>query len=128
MTMTAKILVVDDDPDMLRLVGLMLARRGWQVITAPNGVAALELARREPPDLILLDLMMPGMSGYEVCEDIRADWGLKDVPIIILTAMGPGLHARALRIGADAVLSKPVSPQALNETLNAFLLRRVSNV
>jgi DNA-binding response OmpR family regulator len=121
--MAAKILMVDDDPEISQVVRLMLERHGWQVIYARSGAQALELARREPPDLILLDLMMPGMSGYEVCEDIRADWGLRQVPIVVLTGMGKGIHARALRTGADAVLMKPVPAHVLNQTLNAFLLR-----
>lgn len=120
--MLTKILVVDDDPDILRIMPFVFQRKGWRVLTAQSGPEALDVARREHPDLILLDLVLPGMSGYQVCECLRADRWLKDVAIVVLTGMSQEEHSLALQAGADAVIKKPISTQELVERLSAFLL------
>ena len=84
--MAEKILIVDDDFDTLRLVGLMLERQGYAIIAAENGQQALQSMKREKPNLVLLDVMMPGMDGYEVARRIRADEETSDIPIIMFTA------------------------------------------
>ena len=94
------ILVVDDSPANLRLLTRMLRKRGYQARPAPSGALALETAARMPPDLILPDIKMPLMDGYEVCEALQANPELKDVPIVFLSALDdPAEKTKALRAG-----------------------------
>ena len=111
-----KILLIDDDPD-LRLIGrVSLTRVGkWEVVEAASGPEALERAREEQPDLILLDVMMPKRDGYDVCQTVRADPRYADVKIIVLTAKGGALDGeKALALGADAFFSKPFGLEELS--------------
>ena len=117
----AKILVVDDDPNVVKLVQLYLERDGHEVLTASDGVAGLEMAREESPDLIVLDLMMPRMDGMEVCRTIRAE---SSVPVIMLTAMVEEDDRLAgLDLGADDYVTKPFSPRELAARVRAVLRR-----
>jgi CheY-like chemotaxis protein len=84
--MPEKILIVDDDLETLRLVGMMLQRQGYTIVAANSGAQALSMAITEQPDLILLDVMMPEMDGYEVARQLRADPGLTQIPILMFTA------------------------------------------
>jgi CheY-like chemotaxis protein len=120
--MTTKILVVDDDGDILYLMRLMLRRDGWEILSADGGIRALELARRHEPDLILLDIMMPDMDGYEVCERLRAEPRFRNTPIVVLTAITrPQEHTLARKAGANDVIVKPVTGRELLQRLQAYV-------
>lgn len=114
--------MVDDDGDVLYLLRLMLRREGWEILSAEGGIRALEMARRYTPDLILLDLMMPDMDGYEVCERLRAEPRFRETPIVAITALvQPHEHQLAREAGADDVIVKPVTGRELVQRLQAFL-------
>ncbi len=120
--MTSKrILVVDDDVKTVELVKLYLNRDGYRVLTAHDGVEALRLARESHPDLIVLDLMLPGINGLEICRTLRAE---SDVPIIMLTAMTTEQdRLTGLDLGADDYVTKPFSPKELAARVRAVLRR-----
>ena len=121
-----RVLVVDDEPDIVALVAYHLAKAGYRVATASSGTDALESARRERPSLIVLDLMLPGMSGYEVLEQLRANDATRDVAVLMLTARREEPdRIQGLSLGADDYLTKPFSPQELVLRVGA-ILRRVS--
>ena len=121
-----RILVVDDEPDIVALVAYHLAKAGYRVSTAATGPEALDAARQEPPSLVVLDLMLPGVSGFDVLEQLRADEATKDVAVLMLTARRDEPdRIRGLSIGADDYLTKPFSPQELVLRVTA-ILRRVS--
>ena len=122
--MTHRILVVDDEPDITGLVAYHLARIGYQVSTATNGQDALKAAREERPDLVVLDLMLPGVSGYEVLQELRKRKETRDVGIILLTARREEVdRVKGLALGADDYLTKPFSPQELTLRVAAVLRR-----
>lgn len=109
-----RILVVDDEPDIIALVAYHLARSGYRVSTASSGTEALQAAREEQPALVVLDLMLPELSGFEVLERIRADRALADIPVLMLTARRDEPdRVQGLSLGADDYLVKPFSPQEL---------------
>jgi len=117
----AKILVVDDDKTLLRFVGDYLAGEGHQVVSADRGTAALKEFYRERPDLVVLDVMMPGMDGWEVCARLRE---LADTPIILLTAKASEADKlRGFRLGVDDYVTKPFSLAELSARLEAVLGR-----
>jgi CheY-like chemotaxis protein len=117
-----KILCVDDDPIIVQLIGDILRFHGYTVLTAGDGPTALETAARERPALILLDIMMPGMDGFEVCRRLKTDPALKAIPVIILTAMADtGLNVRAFEAGAQLALRKPAEPATVVRTIEAAL-------
>lgn len=116
-----RILLADDDPDISEIVGFVLRRHGFQVLTAANGVEALAVTRRERPDLVVLDVMMPRMDGYEVCRRIRMS---DTVPIIMLTAKDEEIDkVTGLDLGADDYLTKPFSHKELLARIRAVLRR-----
>jgi len=116
-----RILVVDDDAKTVELVKLYLNRDGYHVLTAYDGVEALRLAREGHPDLIVLDLMLPGLDGLEVCRTLRAE---SDVPIIMLTAKTTEQdRLTGLNLGADDYVTKPFSPRELAARVRAVLRR-----
>lgn len=118
----ARILVIDDDPDLQHVLRIMLERGGHSTRVVGSGEAGLEALRAEPFDLLIVDVMMPGMDGYEVARRIRADERLKDVLVLVLTARAqPVDYQSAIEAGADAYVSKPVSHQQLNEKVAAVL-------
>jgi CheY-like chemotaxis protein/MinD-like ATPase involved in chromosome partitioning or flagellar assembly len=122
--MPEKLLIVDDEADTLRLVALMLERQGYEVLTAINGSAALEVISQEKPDLVLLDVMMPEMDGYEVARRLRADPETDDIPIIMFTAKTQVEDKiTGLEAGADAYLTKPTQPRELFAQVKAVLAR-----
>jgi two-component system, OmpR family, alkaline phosphatase synthesis response regulator PhoP len=121
--MTQLILVVDDEPKIARLARDYLEKNNFRVVTANDGQSALSMARREKPDLIILDLMLPNIDGREVCKILRKE---SDVPIIMLTALSEEIdQVTGLEIGADDYITKPFSPRALIARVRA-LLRRTS--
>jgi DNA-binding response OmpR family regulator len=119
-----KVLLVDDDPDLLAVTGFALQQAGFLVVTAADGPAALEVFRREQPDLAVLDINMPRMSGFELAQKLRER---SRIPLVMLTARGEEADiVRALGLGADDYLTKPFSPKILLARLKA-LLRRAGN-
>jgi two-component system, OmpR family, alkaline phosphatase synthesis response regulator PhoP len=119
--MNETILLVDDEPKITRLARDYLEKDGFRVLTAAEGNTALAMARRERPNLIVLDLMLPGMDGWEVCRALRRE---TDVPIIMLTARAEESDQVAgLELGADDYVTKPFSPQALVARVRALLRR-----
>jgi two-component system alkaline phosphatase synthesis response regulator PhoP len=116
-----KVLVVDDDVKTVELVKLYLNRDGYRILTAYDGIEALRLARESHPDLIVLDLMLPGVDGLEICRILRAE---SDVPIIMLTAMTTDQdRLTGLDLGADDYVTKPFSPRELAARVRAVLRR-----
>jgi len=121
---TERVLVVDDEPDIVALVAYHLAKSGYRVSTASNGQDALDLSRRERPSLVVLDLMLPGLSGFDVLEQLRADEATRDVAVLMLTARRDEPdRIRGLSLGADDYLTKPFSPQELVLRVGAILRR-----
>src|SRR5512134_298888 len=115
------ILVVDDEPKVARLARDYLEKNGFRVLTAADGQSALTIARRETPDLVILDLMLPRIDGREVCRILRRE---SDVPIIMLTALSEEIdQVTGLEIGADDYITKPFSPRALVARVRALLRR-----
>ena len=122
--MPEKILVVDDDMDTLRLVGLMLQRNGYEIVAANSGRQALLMALREQPDLIILDVMMPDMDGYEVTRKLRSDPKTLVIPIIMFTAKSQiDDKVTGFEAGADDYLTKPTQPRELLAHIKAVLAR-----
>jgi two-component system alkaline phosphatase synthesis response regulator PhoP len=111
--MTQRILIVEDHPTMREALRLVLEREDLDIVEAGDGNAALALARSEPPDLVLLDLHIPGMPGEEVLTELKADPTTSHARVIVVTATGEEGRARALAVGADAYFTKPFSPTAL---------------
>jgi class 3 adenylate cyclase len=105
----AKILVVDDTPSNVKLLADVLGAKGYRVVTAATGAEALEMVERERPDLVLLDVMMPGMSGYDVCRKLRANPATTMLPVVMVTALDPGQErVKGIEAGADDFLTKPI--------------------
>jgi len=122
--MSAKplILAADDDPDILTLIRLALERAGFEIMSAPDGRAALELARERPPAMAVLDLSMPHMNGLELTAALRTDEATATIPIVILTAAVQSSDIEAARVaGADAHVKKPFSPRDLRGRVIEFL-------
>jgi two-component system phosphate regulon response regulator PhoB len=122
-----RVLVVEDEEDIQELVQFNLAKDGYRVAAARSGEEALKKIRADPPDLVLLDLMLPGLNGLEVCRVVRADPKTKSIPIVMITAKGEEADiVTGLELGADDYLPKPFSPRVLLARLRAVLRRRES--
>ena len=123
------ILVIDDEPYILRALSYLLAREGYKVETASNGEDGLARVRELHPPLIFLDIMMPKMSGYEVCEEIKQDESLSSTYIIMLSAKGQQIdRERGLLGGADEYMTKPFSPREVAEHIAGILEERQRSV
>ena len=119
--MPKEILIVDDEPSIVVPIQFLMQQQGYNVIVAENGHDALDMIYKYLPDLILLDIMLPGIDGYEVCEIVRLNPKLRNVKIIFLTAKGREVEiAKGLALGADAYITKPFS--------NAELVAKVKTV
>ncbi|MCD8491641.1 MAG: response regulator [Geovibrio sp.] len=115
-----KILIADDELRLRKVVALHLKKAGFAVLEAGNGRQALEIAKEQKPDVIVLDIMMPEMNGLEACEALKADPELKDVPVILLTAMAEaGDIEKGGAAGAEYYLTKPFSPKELIDKINS---------
>jgi len=122
--MGQRILVVEDEPDILELIRLNLTQAGFEVATAENGDEALRQVQSAPPDLVLLDLMLPGRSGTEVCRAIRSDPATRDTPVIMLTARAEEIdRIVGFELGADDYVTKPFSPRELMLRVRAVIRR-----
>lgn len=121
----ARIYVIDDDEQLLRMVGLMLERGGHTVTLISNPIDGLEQVKTDRPDLLVLDVMMPNMSGHDISREIRATKHLEDLPILVLTARSQEIdRTTALKSGADDYLSKPVTSQELIERVDGLLAKK----
>lgn len=124
--MPAKILVVEDEPALAKLIAYNLAQAGYSVVTAGTGYDGLEAARSETPDLILLDVMLPDIDGFDVCRELRRR---SSVPVIFLTARGEEIdRVLGLELGADDYVTKPFSPRELVARVRAHLRRASQNI
>jgi two-component system phosphate regulon response regulator PhoB len=119
-----RVLVVEDEPDIGALLAFHLEREGFQVLRSRNGLDALQQARSRPPDLVLLDLMLPGIDGLEVCRRLRQDPATAALPIVMLTAKGEEVdRVLGLELGADDYIVKPFSPKEVVARVRAVLRR-----
>jgi len=117
-----KILIAEDERDIRDLITFTLTFAGFQVVAASNGEEALNLARQEIPDLILMDVRMPRMTGYEACSLMKKDDNLKDIPVIFLSAKGQDSEIQAgIQAGATDYLLKPFAPDQLTERIQTVL-------
>ncbi len=120
--MSRKILVVDDEPNILISLEFLMRRAGFEVRSASDGEAALAAIQEDPPDLVLLDVMMPKKDGYEVCETVRANPAWSGVRIVMLTARGREIEReKGLALGADDYVTKPFATRELVDKVNALL-------
>ncbi len=121
--MPQKILIADDDVETLRLIGLMLQRQGFEIAAATNGAQALEMAQTASPDLIILDVMMPDVDGYQVTRQLRQDAATAEIPILMFTAKSQlEDKLEGFDAGADDYLTKPTQPRELIAHINKLLL------
>jgi CheY-like chemotaxis protein len=117
-----KILVVDDEPDVVAMIERTLKAEGYIIVKAFDGIGALDLVASEKPDLILLDIMMPMMSGYEVCEQLKANPQTQHIPVVCLTsAHAANVRSQSQRVGAVTVVSKPFMPAELVAQIKRYL-------
>ena len=117
-----RILVVDDEIYIVHILDFSLGMEGYEVLTALDGEQALEKARAEKPDLIVLDIMMPKLDGYETCKALKSNPETKDIPVILLSAKGRNVDQKVgFEVGADDYITKPFSPRKLVERINAIL-------
>ena len=128
MSTSKRVVCIEDEPEMIDLVKLILSRKGYQVIGAMGGREGLEAIAREKPDIVLLDLMMPDMDGWEVYQKMKANDGTKSIPVIVVTAKAQsidkvlGLHIAKV----DDYIAKPFSPQELLDSVEQVLNRRAA--
>lgn len=121
-----RIVCIEDEPEMIDLIKLILGRQGFEVMGANGGLEGLELVRKENPDVVLLDLMMPDMDGWEVYQKIKSNEDTRDIPVIVVTAKAQnidkvlGLHIAKV----DDYISKPFSPQELLDSVNQVLMKK----
>jgi len=122
-----KILVVDDEIYIVHILDFSLGMEGYEVITALDGEAALEKVKTEKPDLIVLDIMMPKLDGYEVCKTIKANSATQNIPVVLLSAKGRNADQKmGFDVGADDYITKPFSPRKLVERINQLLGQAVT--
>jgi len=122
-----KILVVDDEIYIVHILDFSLGMEGYEVVTALDGEQALERVASEKPDLIVLDIMMPKLDGYEVCRTVKSNPATKNVPVILLSAKGRNVDQKmGFDVGADDYITKPFSPRKLVERINQLLGQAVS--
>ncbi len=127
--MSAKIMIVDDDPSIVRLMQFFLEREGYELIIAGNGLQALKKAETERPDLIMLDLMLPGVDGFEVCHRLRLKPTTADIPILMLSAKSDETDKNeAMKVGANGYIIKPIKSAELLEKIQELLVpKAISN-
>jgi two-component system alkaline phosphatase synthesis response regulator PhoP len=120
----AKILIAEDEPDIRELVAFTLRFAGYEVVSASNGEEAIQLAKDELPDLILMDVRMPRMTGYEACKILKQDPNLVETPVVFLSAKGQEAEIQTgLDAGADEYLLKPFAPDQLTERVKSILTK-----
>jgi len=120
-----KILVIEDDPATLRLVDYSLRYEGYQVLTASNGLEGIRKAHNEAPDLIILDVMLPGMDGFEICHRLRSEPDTAQLPILMFSAKAQEIDKdTGLKVGADDYLSKPAAPADIVNHVESLLAKK----
>lgn len=120
-----KILVVDDERHLVQIIKFNLEKKGFSVLTAYDGEEAVKKINEEEIDLLILDIMLPRISGFEICKRVRENARTRNLPIIILTAKGQEFDRnKAIRLGADFYVTKPFSPKALIEKVGEFLVSK----
>jgi two-component system alkaline phosphatase synthesis response regulator PhoP len=123
--MTKKILVIEDDPATSRLVDYSLRHEGYEVITAFNGLEGIRKATTEAPDLVILDVMLPGLDGFEICHRLRADAATASLPILMFSAKAQEIDKdTGLKVGADDYLTKPAAPAEIVSRVGKLLARK----
>ncbi len=122
------ILIADDEPDILEIISYNLQAEGYDVITSKNGNEAIFLAKEHKPDLIILDVMMPGKTGFEVCSILRANADFQETIIVFLTALNDdSTEIKGLETGGDDYINKPINPRVLISRVNALLRRMIKD-
>ncbi len=117
-----KILIIEDDPSFSRAINHIIQKEGYDVISASNGMTGLKMAKEDKPDLLILDVMLPGLDGFEVCNRLRHDPQTVGLPIIMLSAKGQDADkTTGLKVGANAYLTKPVDRAVLLDKLTSLL-------
>ena len=119
-----KILLVDDEPDIARVIEFLLGKSGYQVVTVNDGALGFERVKSENPDLVLLDLNIPTLSGKQLCMALKSDEELRKIPVIILSASTENLSQRALEIRADDYLTKPFESDEILDKIKKILINR----
>ena len=120
------VLIVDDDPDLVETVAMMLENKGYEVGKAYDGVEGEEAIKERHPDLLVLDVMMPRKDGYQLCAELKADSATKNIPVILLTAVGEAVpttsytHAQGMSTEAEEYIPKPVDSKTLVEAVESF--------
>ena len=123
--MVKKILIIEDDPATSRLVDYSLRHEGYQVFTALNGLDGIRQALNEVPDLIILDVMLPGMDGFEICHRLRSEPTTAEMPILMFSAKAQDIdRSTGLLVGADDYLTKPASPSSIVECVQILLKKK----
>lgn len=123
--MEKKILVIEDDPATSRLVDYSLRHEGYQVILASNGLEGLRKAKDEAPDLVILDVMLPGMDGFEICHRLRSEPATAQLPILMFSAKAQEIDKETgLKVGADGYLAKPAAPAEIVSQVGKLLARK----
>ncbi len=118
-----KILVVDDEVNIIQILEFSIGSEGYEVVTASNGEEAIDKARREQPDLIILDVMMPRIDGYEACRILKSNPITKNIPVVLLTAKGRDIDKRlGFEVGAADYIVKPFSPNKLVDRVHQLLV------
>lgn len=116
------ILIIEDDPSFSRAINHIVEKEGYDVSTASNGMTGLRMVRENPPDLLILDVMLPGLDGFEICSQLRSDPPTAELPIIMLSAKGQETDRETgLKVGASEYLTKPVNRELLLETISRLL-------
>ena len=123
----AKILIVDDEPDMVEMLRVMLENASYEVVSAYDGKEGIATAKQEKPDVVVLDLMMPEMNGFDACKEMKNDPDLKDIPVLVLTAISQKLSAtkyardQGLGLLSDDYIDKPVDPNVLLSRIETLM-------
>ena len=127
--MKPRVLVVDDESDFIQLMKYNLENQGFDILTAGDGVQALNVARRELPDVVLMDLMLPDIDGFSVCEILRSQPSTSKVPIIVVSALdGEYVRSRGIQAGVACCFKKPVDMKVLSESIRATYALRMESV
>jgi two-component system alkaline phosphatase synthesis response regulator PhoP len=127
MFMNNKVLIIEDDPATSRLVDYSLRHHGYQVITATNGLEGVRKAQTETPDLVVLDVMLPGIDGYEICHRLRADTATAGLLILMFSAKAQEIDKKTgLKVGADDYLTKPAAPAEIVARVERLLAKKYS--
>jgi len=117
-----KVLIIEDDPSFLRAISHIVTREGYDVITASDGMTGVRMAKVDKPDLLICDVMLPGLDGFEICQQLRNETETAQLPIIILSAKGQEADkTTGLRVGANEYLAKPIDRELLLEKITSLL-------